>query len=88
MPSVMGALVRIRPTTSDHLLSISKYGGLYWMRETYAGKCRLIPVKDGIPYVADFIFVPVGDVLIGSDRSQGIKGAGYDLHEGAQHRGS
>lgn len=87
MSSVMRPLVRIRPTTSDHLLCISRFGGLFWLRETYSGMSRLIPVRDGIPYVADFIFVPSSDVYKEADQTQGVQGASYNPDEGAQQRG-
>jgi hypothetical protein len=45
MSSAMTVLVRIKPTTDEHLESVYKYGGLYWMREVYAGMARLIPVR-------------------------------------------
>lgn len=87
MSSVMRPLVRIRPTTADHLVCIARFGGLFWLRETYAGMSRLIPVRDGIPYVADFIFVSASDVYTETDRTQGIRGASNDADEGAQPGG-
>lgn len=60
---VMGVLVYIIPTTAEHHAAIAKFGGWFWQRENNAGTSRLIPVsRDGIPYVADFIFVPASNV--------------------------
>lgn len=68
MPTnTMGTLVGIHPTTMEHLESIRRYGGWYWKRESYNGHTRLIPVKEGIPYVADFIFVPNENVRSRTD---------------------
>lgn len=60
-------LVRIKPTLGDHERVIKKYGNLFWLRDiaNWSGikTARLIPMKDGISYPADFIFVPLGDVF-------------------------
>lgn len=62
MSNVMGTLVTIHPTEKAHYQAIAKFGYWFWERETISGVTRLIPVKDGIPYVADFIFVPTAQV--------------------------
>ena len=52
-------IVGINPETDEHHAAIARRGDRFWERERLLnGAARLIPVDaDGVPWVAEFIFV-------------------------------